>query len=257
MKTKISLAVLFLGASLFAAQPADEELFLKPHLADLAGKVVFEGGESLASEKKATYDHAISVNIGKNLPTSLQFVTKDDAKELGLAVHMKEIAMSLKANGTAVITAPASYGIVFTDSTCTVEKAFDEIYATLAKITTTSDAATIEKSLSGLNGVTRATFVERNGTLALVTDERILVNGEKIWRKTPEGVEINAYHSEEEFLVAISNAGLTCEEIKRPCFFGEVKWKAYNASLKEGEKGLGVAYMDNHPFTLYVVCKKA
>jgi hypothetical protein len=104
--------------------------------------------------------------------------------------------------------------------------------------------------------VTRATFVRRDGKLRLVTDAKMLVLGEKVWRKNPTGAALEIYHSEEEYLVAIRNAGFVCEEIKRPCFFGEVKLNAYNKTAQDEQK-LGAAYSNHHPFTIFYVKKAA
>lgn len=256
MKFHGIIGALLMGTALFA-DPVDQELFLNAHLSDLTGKVVFQGGQALLPEQKNSFEHALSVNIGKNLPSAVYVVSKDATQVTGLSAHIQDIADSLKVGGKAIITAPASYDVVFTDNTVSADVAAADIAAALKRIGSSQDTALIAKTLGGLQSVTRATFVSRGGKLTLVTKEKSLMNGEKIWRKTPEGVELNAYHSEEEFLSAIASAKLTCEEVKRPCFFGQVKWQAYNASLKNGQKGLGSAYQDHNPYTIYYVTKKA
>lgn len=223
--------------SAFAASTnIDEKFFVAPHVA--------------LAEKTSV----IALNVGSSLPSTMHIVSKDGCKVQGLGTHLSELASQLNANGKAVIAAPASYGVVFTDGSYSEQQVKDRIVQVLTKIGTNQDSKVIVDNLNSLTDVHRATFVTRNNHLVLVTDEKQLKVGEKVWRKTPTGVEENYYHSEEEFLVSLRNAGLTVEEIKRPCF-GELRWQMHRSSLKNGEQGLGKAYIDNHPFTLYYIVK--
>lgn len=262
MNKKIFASFMF-GAALCVcitkghATAVDEKLFLEPHLAHLADKAVFQAGTVLSTEQKHTFEHALSKNIGMHLPSTLHVVSQDACRVTGLAAHIHTIADSLKDNGVAIITAPASYAVVFTVGNGSKEEVAGKINQALEKIGSSDDVALITSALSDLKEVTRATFVKRNGKLQLVTSEKMLSLGESVWRKNPEGVSQEIFHSEEEFLVAIKEAGLFCEEIKRPCFFGQVKWEAYNKQLSEGQAPLGQAYKDYNPFTIYKVVKKA
>ena len=204
----------------FGATNADEKLFLEPHLSSFVGKVADKIGDGVADS---------------------------------LGSHLRAIAASLKPNGEAIITASASYDIVFTQGNKSEKEVEQEILKALAKIASSEDPKVIETALNELTSVARATFISHNGKMELVRDARTLTPGQTVWRKNPEGIRLEKYHSEEEYLVAIRDAGLTCVEIKRPCFFGEVKWKAYNALT---QTALGPSYMHNHPFTLYQVVKK-
>ncbi len=260
-KKYLSLALL--GVGIFGcpghgkANVADEKLFLEPHLAHLAGKAVYQAGKDLQQQQRNTCEYAISVNCGVNLAATTHVVSKNERKVAGLGAHMQEIADSLKENGSAIVTAPASYGVVFTSGAGSKEEVEKKIASALSKINANDEPAKIAAALNELKEVTRATFVKRGGKLQLVRDEKMLTLGEKVWRKNPDGARLENFHSEEEYLVAIREAGLFCEEIKRPCFFGQVKWDAYNKSLQAGESALGQAYKDNHPFTIYKVVKKA
>lgn len=252
---------LMLSASLYfmplSAHFVDEDLFVKPHLPNLAGQVAFDAGQRLTADKAHSFEQAISLNIGKNIPSTTHIISKDDCRIVGLGAHMRGISESLQQRGKAVIVTPASYGVVFTDGTKTETQVHEHIKAVLAKIGSSEERHVIASALDELNEVHHATFVRRENKFKLITEEKALHIGDVVWRKTPTGSETNIYHSEEEYLVAIKNAGLVCEEVKRPCFFGEVKWKAYNNSVQGTGKTLGAAYMNNHPYTLFYVSKKS
>lgn len=250
------LLTIFVFACTFAieAQNLDEKIFLEPHLSKLADKVAFQGGSELALDKKSSYEYGLSVNCGTNLPPTTQIISKKQVKVVGLGAHLSELADSLKENGIAIITAPASYDVVFTTGKRSNEEIQKNITAVLEKIGLNEDHAFISSCLNELKDVSRATFVRREGKLKLLTNAKELSIGEKIWRKNPTAAQIEIYHSEEEYLVAINQAGLVCEEIKRPCFFGQVKWKNYNAKASE-DAVLGEAYMNSNPFTIYLVKK--
>ncbi len=201
----------------------------------------------------AQFDKALSINVGCNLNRTMQVITQDHYAVTGLGGHFREIARVLKEGGELVIAAPASLDVVFTDGGHSQEEAMANIKQALAKIGSSNNPEVITKNLLELEGVQRATFVKRGDQLVLVTSVKDLTIGEPIWRKIPGAVLPNYYHSEEEYLVAIRNAGLFCEEVKRPCFFGNVKYKAY----RNDNDALGEAYIHNNPFTIYYVKKQA
>lgn len=201
-------------------------------------------------EKK--FDVALSINVGCNLPRTMQMVSTDRYTVSGLGAHFREIARVMKEGGRLLVAAPASFGILFTDAKCNEQEVKAHIDQVLAKIGSSEDGERIVACLKELEEVHRATFVRRGERLVLVTDEKELKPGEEIWRKIPGTAVPNYYHCDEEYLVAIANAGLFCEEIKRPCFFGGVKYRNFRAQ----SDALGEAYKDNNPFTLYYVTKK-
>lgn len=254
---KLFLAVCLVPAACLLGVPADEALFLQPHLSVLADKMAYQAGQELSSDKKNTFEHAVCVNGGAHIAATSQLITKDACTLVGLGAHLGTLATSLKEKGVAIITAPASYDVVFTAGKCSEAEVAASIQAALAKIGSSEDEAVIASALAELQDVTRATFARRGGKLELVTHAKTLTVGEKVWRKNPSGASLEVYHSEEEYLVAIRNAGFICEEIKRPCFFGEVKWKAYNSSVEGIANSLGASYKDHNPFTIYLVKKAA
>lgn len=238
MKKQLAMLLgLCVCTSAFAASQLDESVFVDPNIS-LAGKSAL-----------------VNRNIGCNIPSTQHVVSNDGFKVTGLGAHFRDLAGKVKTGNRAVITAPASYDVVFTDGTRSDEEIYAHIDDVLAAIGESQDETLIEKQLSSLQGVNRATFARRDGMLMLVTDQRGLQVGETVWRKTPEGAEKNIYHSEEEYLVALKNAGWTVEEIKRPSFYGQVKWKQFVDAREKGEKSLGAAYMDHNPFTIYYVTK--
>ncbi len=205
----------------------------------------------------ASFDRALSVNTGCQLPPTSHMATQGQFQVVGLGAHFRELARVLKEGGNLLVVAPVSSGVLFTeDGNHSQEEIYGFIQETLEMIGTREDEQVIKSYLSELTQVLRATFVRRGNRLVLVTDEKQLNVGEPIWSKTPDGIIANYYHSDEAYLVAMKNAGLTCVEIKRPCFFGKVKYNQYRASLKEDEKGLGEAYIDNHPFTIFYAEKR-
>jgi len=201
------------------------------------------------------FDRAFCIHVGTTLPSTMHLVSQDQYQVIGMGAHFRELSRVLKEGGRLLVAAPASYDVVFTDGTLSETEASKKIKDALAQIEGSEDSAEITKHLSGLDGILRATFAFRQGELRLVTDQKDLKMGETIWCKVPTGVTSDYYHSEEEYLVAINKAGLTCEEIKRPCFFGGVKYRMWKESQSEENQSLGEAYINNNPFTLYYVVK--
>ena len=263
----------------YISQSADEQLFLEPvlrlELTDLADQITLDAGIScgvfgvdqsgVAKGSVACFQgdvsslpfeteslaRILSLNIGAQLPSSVYMNT--DSR--GLRDHCGELARVMTEDGRMLIVAPASFDQVFSDGSIDDYELFAKIERVLEKIGSTEDADRIMNALDELTEVNRATFVKRNNRLILVTDIGQLKLGEQVWRKEPDGVKLSYFHNEEEYLIAINQAGLFCEEIRRPCFFGKVKQRIYNAGLTDGQKGLGDSYVNHHPFTIYTVVK--
>lgn len=266
--------------SSYISQSADEQLFLEPvlreELTDLADRITLDAGRSIgvfgmgdrsASERSAvalfqgdvsslpveneSLDRLLSLNIGAAIPTTVYM----HGNSQGLIAHCSELARVMKEGGKMIIVAPASYDQVFTDGSLNEEALTAKIERVLSRVGSSEDPDHIMKQLEELTEVNRATFVRRGDRLILVTDMSDLKLGEPIWRKEPDGIKLSYFHNEEEYLIAFKAVGLTCEEIRRPCFFGRVKHRLYNSSLPKSEKGLGDSYIDNNPFTIFTVVK--
>lgn len=241
----------------------DCKLFLNPfvesELKECCAQIAVDAGQGLAQGEFApnTFDRAVCVNIGTAIPSTLHILSDNQFLEAGLGPQLCEIARVMNEGGRLMVAAPASYGVVFTNGSVPEEAALQHIEQVLAKIGDVQDPAVITQNLSELSEVMRASFVHKDNRLQLVTNEKELHIGQQLWCKVPEGVIASVYHSEEEYLVAIKRAGLTCEEIKRPCFFGNVKYDLWQRSKHECGRSLGTAYIEHHPFTIYYAVKRA
>jgi ubiquinone/menaquinone biosynthesis C-methylase UbiE len=229
---------------------------IQQNMIDLAEKAVKEAGV----DEKVTllvgdvaelpcppdaFDRALSINVGCNLPSTIQLLEK----MVGLGPHLQEIARVLKKNGRAIVTAPASFGIVFTNGV-PKEAVLKHIAKVLAELPHDPTASEITTQLNQLEEVYRATFAIKNGKLTLITDENELEPGEDIWRKLPGLTVPNRYHSESEYLEEFANANLTVEACYRPQFQNSADHLKYNASQPSSHH-LGPEYIEHHPFVIF------
>ncbi len=95
-----------------------ENMIEKAKLAALEAKVdertMFEVGDvGNLPYPNDFFDKAVSINVGCNLPS--------------LESHIKELKRVIKKGGSALITAPSSFGVVFTDGSNTSEKVIEDI----------------------------------------------------------------------------------------------------------------------------------
>ena len=158
---------------------------------------IVQGDAATLPYPSAFFDLALSINVGCNLPST----TEAGGKKIGLGPHAQEMARTLKPGGLAIVTAPASLGILFTDGT---------------PGETLLETALTEHALAELKEIYRATFALRDGRLSLVRDEAELLPGQEIWRKLPGLAVPNRYHSEAEYLEEFLAAGFTLKRIDRP-----------------------------------------
>jgi SAM-dependent methyltransferase len=199
------------------------------------------------------FDHAISINVGCNLPCTTRLFNQDGQKQLvGLEPHVREMARTLKAGGTAIVTAPASFGIVFTNGT-DKEAVSAHIQEVLSKIGNAQESAIIVAHLNELTEVYRATFAMREGRLTLITDENELFPGEEIWRKLPALTVPNRYHGESEYRQAFSDASLAVIETHRPHFSHREEQQQYNLTHPDAQ--MGEEYVSDHPFVIFCLKK--
>jgi len=138
------------------------------------------------------------------------------------------MARLLKENGKGIITAPTSFGVVFTSGVGPKEKVIEDIHEQIRQIGDSQDATEIKEHLNTLSSVYRATFAFRDGKLTLITDESNLVSGEKIWRKLP-GLNVpNVYHAESEYEAALVSAELRVIQKHREFFKNNKEWKLFD-----------------------------
>lgn len=186
----------------------------------------------------ASFDKAISINVGCNLPS------EDNILDL----HLIELARVLKIKGKAIITAPASFDIIFTSGRQNSQKTLEEAEQALTKIDINNFSSIIE-NLSSLNNIYRATFVNSSGKLKFVIDENELEDGQTIWRKLPGMTVPNYYHSEKEYINAAIKAGFNIVKIEKPKFKNKDAQTEYNEKSLQEHK-LGDAYVDHNAFII-------
>lgn len=178
------------------------------------------------------FDKAISINVGCALPT--------------LNLHIKELKRVMKHGSLALLTSPhACINTLFTNGTTTDYKA--RIQALLKP-----DAAAPHTEINSIDEVYRATFVWRDNMWSLITPDTQLAPGEKIWRKLPNLLVLNYYHSEEEYLQAFKDAGFIVKQIMHPCFHSAQELQEYN---KTHQTSLGAEYISHSPFILFIIEK--
>lgn len=231
---------------------------IQQQMIELAKKAAKDAGVEVKLEvgdvaelpyQNSFFDLGISINVGCNLPSAgIAFDESHMPHLVGLKSHCAEMARVLKSNGEFILTAPASFGIVFTDGS-SQEEVQNHIASVLKEISPEDSPKTIAGKLQQLSEVYRATFAFREGRLYLVTDENILEEGEEIWRKIPGLAVPNRYHSEQEYLQCFQEAGLQVQNVFRPCF---INVHERNVFLEEHpEITLGDEYVGHPPFVIF------
>jgi len=181
------------------------------------------------------FDRAISINVGCNLPE--------------LRSHIKELYRVLKNGSSAIITAPTSFGTVFTNGEAKKENVIQNITQALAQ---NDNVNGLPSDIPKMDEVYRATFANREGKWILILDENELKADENIWRKLPNMVVPNRYHSEKEYLTTFLEEGFIVKSISRPHFANEQERIDFNVKHKQT---LGEDYVQNPPFIIFVIEK--
>lgn len=220
--------------------------------ADVDGKVILANADGAAlPAANNEFSLALSINVGCNLPNT----STVNSREVGFEPHFQEMARVLKEGGQAVVTAPTSFGEVFTRGDKLETEVATAIQKELDKIGNSQDAAVIKSHLDKLDNVYRATFAWRNDKWVLITDESQLKSGETIWRKLPGLTVPNFYHHESEYVQAAEKAGLKVAEVHHKLFKTEFEREQYNNTVP-AEKQLGPEYCaeagGKPPFVVYV-----
>lgn len=180
------------------------------------------------------FDKALSINVGCNLPE--------------LNIHLTELARTIKKNGRAIITAPASFDKVFTSGNRALPEIMQEIEEAINKINP-HDPSSIKEHLGSMHDIYRATFIEDDGKLKLVTNENDLKDGQAIWRKLPGMVVPNYYHSEYDYINESIKAGFNIVKIEKPKFADEIEFSIYNENSSKEFK-LAETYSNHNAFII-------
>lgn len=223
-------------------------------------------------------DLVLSVNTGCAVPSEGIFES-----------HFSEMARIATPDGKILVTAPTTFGEVFTSGKLPKDKVLEKIGLTLIEINRetfgqdeTAKIRVLREKMGKLAEVNRATFVLRDivdqdgadKKFVLVYDGRVpqvlkdvtiresaLKRGEPIERKLAGGINTtglvvpNFYHPREEYLEAIRDAGLTIvggAPIHNVMTQRELS--EYNRSLPQ-ERQLGQEYLANSPFDIYLLTK--
>lgn len=187
------------------------------------------------------FDHALSVNVGCNLPIDV------------LLSHIKEMGRILKNGGTADFTAPSSLDVVFTDGKSEHDAVVKNIQDTLKTIEKNPSADVILTTLGKIKGVLSATFAVMDGYLKLVTSDTKIESGSNIWRKLEKVVLPNRYYTEQDYLDEFRKNGFKVLKIVKDRFSSDRERIAFNSEFKESP--LGQEYVNNAPFAIYQLQK--
>ncbi len=190
------------------------------------------------------FDREISICVGCNLPEGI------------FEKSFTEMARTLKPQGIAVVGTPYSLDTVFTDGSKTHDEVHFHIHQVLETIPDNPDLEMITEKLSELTEVLSATFYIKDKKLTLVTDEKELQEGEKIWRKLPKPIVPNRYHSQDSYLKAFQENHLNVVKSHFPHFSTEQEWSEYNSHVLV-EQALGAEYVTHAPFAIYYVTKNS
>lgn len=189
------------------------------------------------------FDKEISICVGCNLPL--------DAFEK----HFSECHRTLKHGGIAVIGAPTSLDVVFSDGSTTESETYAHLQNILNSLPDHPKAELILEKLANLTEVLSATFYIKKNRLCLVVNKKDLKNGEKIWRKLPKLVVPNCYYSQDFYVKVFEKYNFVIQKIDTPHFASEDDRVTYNAQAPVNAK-LGHAYVAHAPFVIFHLVKK-
>jgi len=207
--------------------------------ANLINKIHIATGDVASLPYKHNFfDKAISICVACNLPPE------------SFENHFVELQRTLKKDGVAVIGAPSSLDIIFSNGSTTDSEAFLHIQQVLDQLPDNPTAEIISEKLLQLEEVLSATFYLKNNRLAHVANESNLKEGEKIWRKLPTLIVPNCYYSKEHYINIFKKYNLSVEKVDFPHFKDEEERLAYNKTAATHSK-LGQAYVLHAPFVIY------
>lgn len=164
-------------------------------------------------------------------------------------MHMAEMNRTLKPNTQALVAAPSSFGVIFTDGRRTQE----EVVADLEEILANAQQGEFPHEITAFDEIYRATFAKRNGRWVIILDENELISGEEIWRKIPKLIVPNYYHGSEDYFSAFEKNGFEIKEFINSKFASKDAREAYNQQHKSS---LGSAYERASPFVIFIIEKR-
>lgn len=209
------------------------------HAAHLIDKVtVTQGSVAKLPYEKAFFDKAISICVCCNLPPDI------------FEKHISEFSRTLKKDGEAIIGAPSSLDVVFTDGSITNSEVSFTIQKALDQLPDFPNSELVLDKLNQLTGVLSATFYLKNGRITLVTNEKDLIAGEKIWRKLPKLVVPNFYYSKEHYITMFKKHGFDVEKTDLPHFKNESERTSYNETVPPHLR-LGSEYILHPSFVIF------
>lgn len=204
---------------------------------------LFKGDIASLPYKNSFFDKAISICVACNLPPE------------AFEKHFVEFQRTLKKEGVAVIGAPVSLDVAFSNGSKTDVEVFLHIQQVLSQLPDNPSAEIISEKLLQLEEVLSATFYLKNNRLALVANENALKEGEKIWRKLPKLIVPNRYYSKNYYINVFKKYNFDIEKIDFPHFKNEEDRVAYNKNAPANSK-LGQAYVLHAPFIIFHIKKK-
>jgi SAM-dependent methyltransferase len=212
--------------------------------ANLADKVTAVVGDGTALPyQDNSFDHAISINVGCNLPKQI------------FAQHFQQLGKAINLGGTIDVAAPDSLDVVFTDGSSSEAVVGAHIAEVLKALPNNPTPAQIQEKLGALKEITSATFTIVENRLVLVTDQTKLVSGQNIWRKLAAVTIPNHYYSDADYMAAFKAANLTLAKVDRRVFATEMERTAFNLDKAVHPK-LGSTYSKHAPFVVYHVEKR-
>ncbi len=227
------------------AQGMVEQSKLAIESAGLTEQINVEIGDAASlKHSDATFDKAISINVGCNL--------------CELTSHVSEISRVLKEGGVGIITAPDNFGTVFTREVSKAKKS--EIVAALREglksLPAEPGLKDFQEIFNSFDSVLRATFAKIDDKWTLITkeNEHQLIAGQEIFRKIPGLIVPNRYHEVGEYVDAIkASDGLTIERLYVENFDNLKALEQHN--MNNPTHQLGAEYSEDNPFAVFVVRK--
>jgi len=189
------------------------------------------------------FDKVISICVGCNLPFP------------SFEKHFSEIQRTLKDNGIAIIGAPSSLDVVFSNGSKTDIEVFFHIQEVLNQLPDNPSSEEISEKLNQLEEVLSASFYIKNNRLSLIANEKGVTQGEKIWRKLSKLVVPNHYYSNDFYVDVFDRCGFDVQKIDLPHFTSENSRLEYNEKASPSSR-LGRAYVTDSSFIIFHIKKR-